>query len=260
MLVQAAARALLERRPIRLAGLVALALGLGIALAVLPLNVLGLGAAAALVVAAGIAILAEPALGLALTLIAGPFEPLEQIRLGLPIDSGQALFALTLVAYALRALGARGIPIAPAGRSAVRFSLPILVFIGVGALSFIPATDGRAWLKEVVKWIEVVVVLVLTAIEARQPRIRALLIGALFLVAAGEAVFGMYQFALRGTGPAEFALAGGRFFRASGTLEQPNPFGGYMGLSWPIAFAFACAWLAEPARLALRRDWAGVRA
>ena len=243
-------------------GLVAAAaVAAGLAIGLLPLGALAAIAGGLVVLAVIAAILIEPSIGLALTLIAGPFEPLEQVRLGLPIDSGQALFALTLGAYALRWLSA-GHPMSAVDTAALRkiiaFSAPILVFIGVGVLSFFPATDFRLWLKECVKWVEIALMLTLVAMEARAPGRRRLILAALLIVAAGEALFGVHQFAFRQTGPLEFGLPGGRFYRASGTLEQPNPFGGYMGLSWPIAFALGMTWLREPWQRLRNGDWRGV--
>jgi O-antigen ligase len=241
----------------------ALAVGVGLLVGLLPLGALA-GIAGGLILLAVIAaILIEPSVGLALTLIAGPFEPLEQVRLGLPIDSGQALFALTLGAYALRWLSARR-PFSAIDRAALKriltFSAPILIFIGVGVLSFFPATDFRLWLKECVKWVEIAIMLTLVALEARAPGRRRLILGAILLVAVGEALFGVYQFAFRQAGPLEFGLPGGRFYRASGTFEQPNPFGGYMGLSWPIAFALGMTWLRAPWQRLRNGDWRGVLA
>jgi len=241
----------------------AAAVGAGLAIGMLPLGTLAAIAGGLVALAVIGVILIEPSVGLALTLIAGPFEPLEQVRLGLPIDSGQALFALTLGAYALRWLSVRRAPNAldrAALRQILRFAAPILVFIGVGVLSFFPATDFRMWLKECAKWVEIVVMLTLVTLEARAPGRRRLILGALLIVAAGEALFGVYQFAFRQTGPLEFGLPGGRFYRASGTLEQPNPFGGYMGLSWPFAFALGLTWLGEPWRRLRKGDWRGVLA
>ncbi|MEO6060714.1 MAG: O-antigen ligase family protein [Thermoflexales bacterium] len=241
----------------------AAAVGAGLAIGLLPLGALAAVAGGLIALAVIAVVLIEPSVGLALTLIAGPFEPLEQVRLGLPIDSGQALFALTLGAYALRWLSARH-PLSPSDRAALRktltFSAPLFIFISVGVLSFFPATDFRLWLKECVKWVEIAVMLTLVALEARAPDRRRLILGAILIVAAGEALFGVYQFAFRQTGPLEFGLPGGRFYRASGTLEQPNPFGGYMGLSWPIAFAMGMAWLGEPWRRLRNGDWRGVLA
>ena len=92
----------------------AAAAGAGLAIGLLPLGALAALMGGLVVLAIAAVILIEPSVGLALTLIAGPFEPLEQVRLGLPIDSGQALFALTLGAYALqRDTGVRHIQALP---------------------------------------------------------------------------------------------------------------------------------------------------
>src|SRR5690606_29605601 len=48
------------------------------------------------------------------------------------------------------------------------------------------------------------------------------------------AVIGIWQFGLRGDGPEHFLILG-RFYRAYGTFEQPNPFGGYMALNASLA-------------------------
>jgi O-antigen ligase len=50
-----------------------------------------------------------------------------------------------------------------------------------------------------------------------------------------EGLLGIYQFLFR-VGPEGFVLFG-RYMRAYGTFLQPNPFGGYLGLSLPLAYA-----------------------
>ena len=58
-------------------------------------------------------------------------------------------------------------------------------------------------------------------------------IAALVVVMTGSALFqaamGIWQYGLRGYGPENFALEEG-LYRAYGTFEQPNPFGGFLGL------------------------------
>ena len=61
------------------------------------------------------------------------------------------------------------------------------------------------------------------------------LLGALLATGFLQACVGIWQFGLRGEGPAHFAILGGRFFRAYGTFEQPNPYAGYLGLTLPLA-------------------------
>jgi len=50
------------------------------------------------------------------------------------------------------------------------------------------------------------------------------------LAGMSQALVGIWQFGLRGDGPVHFLVLG-RFYRAYGTFEQPNPFGGFMNLS-----------------------------
>jgi putative inorganic carbon (HCO3(-)) transporter len=56
------------------------------------------------------------------------------------------------------------------------------------------------------------------------------------LLTAGisQALLGIWQFGLRGDGPDHFLILD-RFYRAFGTFQQPNPFGGFMGISAALA-------------------------
>jgi O-antigen ligase len=56
----------------------------------------------------------------------------------------------------------------------------------------------------------------------------------LLLAGLSQAAVGIWQFGLRETGPEHFEILG-RFYRAYGTFEQPNPFGGFMNLSVLLA-------------------------
>jgi O-antigen ligase len=56
----------------------------------------------------------------------------------------------------------------------------------------------------------------------------------LLLAGLSQALIGIWQFGLRGDGPEHFEILGG-FYRAYGTFEQPNPFGGYMSLAACLA-------------------------
>lgn len=222
---------------------------LGLAIALLPQSQLIILAAVVVVLFAIIAIFAEPMLGLALALIAGPFQPLERISLQLPIDSGQVVLAITFVAYGFRWLATRprrskildrvGLQKAPISdlRSPITYALS--AFIAVSLLSFLPARDFTDWANESLKWIQILLVYLLVANE-RDSRRRALFIGAVLVAAAGQAIYGIIQSDVRGFGPREFRVLGSEGgFRAYGTFEQPNPFGGYMGLTWPVAAMIA---------------------
>jgi O-antigen ligase len=52
----------------------------------------------------------------------------------------------------------------------------------------------------------------------------------LLLSGVVQASIGVWQFGLRGSGPEHFLVLD-RFYRAYGTFEQPNPFGGFMNLT-----------------------------
>ena len=208
------------------------ALLLGLAIAVLPQSQLILILIAVVALAGLALIFAEPTFGLALTLIAGPFEPYESIMLHLPISAGQALLVITLGAWVVRMIYQRRV-----GIQTGALFWPLITFVSVGALSFFAASSFELWAKECVKWGSVLLVYLFTYSHIRaNPRTRAFLLGAILMSALFEAGLGIFQFGLRGTGPQEFLISG-RFYRAYGTFEQPNPFGGYMGLTWPLAAA-----------------------
>jgi O-antigen ligase len=202
------------------------ALCIGFALARLSLLPLLVGLVGIAVV---IAILREPLIGLALTLIAAPFVALERIVLGLPLDSGQVLLLLTLGAWLLRGLARREIrlPAAP-------LTIPLLLFTGAIALSLWNAFSVAAGLTELLKWVEVIAVywfVVETVDRKKLPWLAGMVLAA----ALAQAGAGVWQFALRGIGPEHFQIPGTSFYRAYGGFEQPNPFAGYIGLTLPLA-------------------------
>lgn len=217
--------------------LLALIAGAGIAL--LPQGQLALLAGVVIALAAVLAVFAEPALGIALVMLAGPFQPLERITLQLPIDSGQVILGITLLAYLFRALLTRQLPITHYQslfsnlQSPISLSLTLFIFICL--LSFFPARDFSSWANECIKWLQLAIIALLVANEPDE-RKRVLIVGAILISAAGQALFGIVQADVRGFGPKEFQVLGSKTnFRAYGTFEQPNPFGGYMGLTWPLA-------------------------
>jgi O-antigen ligase len=96
-------------------------------------------------------------------------------------------------------------------------------------------------LKEVVKWLELLAVYLITLNSLRRQSQLAALLAALLVAGAGEALYGAYQYAT-GQGPSAFTL--GETLRAYGHFEQPNPFAGYLGTILP--FAVALSLLAQP--------------
>lgn len=211
---------------------------IGSMIALLPPSQLVLVAAMAFALIALAVVLAEPAAGLAIALIVGPLQPLERVTLQLPLDSGQIVLAVALLAYGFRWLATRRSPVR-------RLRSPIVLalgaFLAVCLLTFWPARDFGEWANECIKWSQVLIIALLVANEC-DPRRRSLLLAAVLISAAGQAIYGIVQADIRGSGPREFLVLGSETrYRAYGTFEQPNPFGGFMGLTWPVAAAVG-AW------------------
>lgn len=211
------------------------AVAVTLAAALLPLRSLGIALAVVAICTALIASFVEPSVGLALAIVAGPLQPLERIVWQLPIDSGQLLTGIALLSYALRGLAQRR-TLAVRGNTIVA---TLCVFLLIGIFSVAVARDLTEWAFECIKWLQMLLVCLIVANE-RDRRVRALILGAVLVTAFGEAVFGIVQHQVRGFGPKEFLVLGSTDrYRAYGTFEQPNPFGGYMGLTWPLAAGLA---------------------
>jgi putative inorganic carbon (HCO3(-)) transporter len=210
-----------------LAGAVALAIAL------LPLS------GAVLLVAGGIvlvAILLRPQAGVLLLVPAVPFGTLRQITLGViagRVGLTEALVFLVLAAWLMRMVARRGIRIA-----LPRLALPLTIFLGTLFLSLPGATSLQHSIKEILKWVEVMALYLLVANEMDARWTRALVF-TLLGTGALTALHGIYQFLFQ-VGPEGFVLFD-RFMRAHGTFEQPNPYGGYLGLTLPLAVGLAVA-------------------
>jgi putative inorganic carbon (HCO3(-)) transporter len=117
---------------------------------------------------------------------------------------------------------------------------PVIVavacYVVVLFLSAMTATDLGEASREVIKWLELWVLLLVAPAMVGLARARwvaaALVCGAVI-----QAIFGLYQF-VYGIGPEYFVILG-RFMRAYGSFGQPNPFGGYLGLTLPVALSLA---------------------
>ena len=218
----------------------------------LPLSQLVWAGAAVAGVGLLLLILAEPMLGLAAIILLAPLTPYTRINIDPRLDPGQILMAVWAVAVLLKLL-ARGEREMDRGigerRVLIPFRLPLspflILFLLATALSFFPAVSFLDWASEWLKWIEILVLYVAVAslnTGEHDARKRLILIGALIASAAFQGVVGWVEYT-RGYGPPEFNIPGTRFFRAYGTFEQPNPFGGYMGLLWPVVAGVALALL-----------------
>jgi len=173
--------------------------------------------------------LIEPMAGLALTLVAAPLAAYANYMTGAvlrPLDIGQVMLGLTLGAWLLRGLARREIRF-PTGP----LLWPLIVFVGWAAISLLWAPSFEYAVPEVIKWIEVIALMLIVA-EAGKKRMGWVIAGVL-VSGIFQATLGIWQARLRGIGPETFQLAE-RVYRAYGSFEQPNPYAGYIGLIWPV--------------------------
>ena len=211
---------------------IALSLVIGsLAIALLPLPVvIGVTLIAAVVVGT----LLEPGIGLFVTLIAGPWAAwMNTYYPGLlPIDAGQILVGFTLGAWVLGGLAKREfvIPRSP-------LLIPLGLFAGWAAITMLWAPDLVFGLPEVIKWVEIILVMLL-AINVAQRRGVTWILAGVFAATTLQALVGIYEARIRGEGPLGFQLSEG-VYRAYGTFEQPNPFAGFLGMALPIGVPFS---------------------
>ena len=132
----------------------AVALLLGLLLASLPLPI------AAIVIVATITFLLaliQPLFALALALLAGPLGALEQLLSGsISLDSGQLLLLLALSAWIGHSLAQRRLHIAH-----TFLNLPFFLLILVGALSLLGSQSIEVGAKELLKWLEMAVIMLM---------------------------------------------------------------------------------------------------
>lgn len=173
-------------------------------------------------------ILIDPLFGLVLALLAGPLGAVEALYVQLgPLDSGQILLLLTMACWLAKGMAAREVRIP---RS--RLTLPLLLYILLMAVTLLGARSLPVGLRELLKWVEIWLVMVMVA-DLGNGR-TAWVLAAVLLAGVSQGLLGIWQFGLRGDGPEHFLVLG-RFYRAFGTFNQPNPFGGFMNLSALLA-------------------------
>ena len=221
--------------PTRRVGLAALAVLLALLIVRLPLPLAGtlvVGAAAAVLT------LVQPLAGLGLALLLGPWGALQNVALGPTLlDAGQLALLLTLAAWLASCLARRRlvVPFTP-------LNVPWLLFVLVALVSLLDAPSVELGLVELFKWLQMGLVVWLVVDVAQDPTRRPtgpaavarVLLALLLLAGLSQALIGIWQFGLRGHGPEHFIILE-RFYRAYGTFEQPNPFGGYINLTALLA-------------------------
>ena len=184
----------------------------------------------------------EPAIGLSLAISLGPAKAyLAAARPDLPADWGQIFFAFAAAGWLARGALNRKIIIPYVG-----LFLPLGLYIGVGLFSLLPALSIEEGLKEALKWIEIAVGMVILITEMERGRVRWI-IGGILVAGLIQAAIGVWQFEFREKGPEAFRILG-THYRAYGTFEQPNPYGGFLGLIWPLAAGLAIESMKEAGR------------
>ncbi|MEO8085150.1 MAG: O-antigen ligase family protein, partial [Ardenticatenales bacterium] len=210
---------------------------LAAALAWTPLPTLALALAAAALLAA----VRFPALALAAAAALVPFGARVAPEVGgAHLTPPSPLIALAVFGVALGHLLARRRPAIPPGAAAILGACALwLCTLLLGTMA---APSVRTGLLEVVRWgvFAAAVAAAGTLSGAKGRRWGIVIIAVILASGAAEAVYGG-RLALAGIGPKSFTLANGHT-RAFGDFGQPNPFGGYMNLVWPLGVALAAEW------------------
>ena len=213
------------------------ALGLGLAVALLPL-----WAAVVLVVATAALLLTliDPLVGLGLALLAGPFGAFENRVWGNQLlDSGQLLFFVVVAVWLSKGVLRRAIKLPLSWPH-----LPLALFAGVATISLLDAPSLVLGFRELIKWVEIGLLMVMVVdLPEVSPLLRRmpaswtprLFVGILLLAGMSQALGGIWQAVIRGSGP-DFFHVSGRFYRPYGTFDQPNPFGGFVGMNACLAW------------------------
>jgi putative inorganic carbon (HCO3(-)) transporter len=185
------------------------------------------GASLVAAVATLVFIVAQPVLGLALLTAVIPLTPSGDLLAGLPVTPADGLVVALLVTFAASRAIRRQFALTVTGAFWPGVAFIVAMFISA-VVAADPATSG----KELLRWCETLGVLIVTATLCRTERARITVVSVVLLATIGEAVLGWVQFILR-RGPDGFLI--GSFLRAYGTFGQPNPFGGYLVMTLPIA-------------------------
>jgi O-antigen ligase len=167
-----------------------------------------------------------------------PFGSLYEVNVGgITVGVTEGAIGLLLTAWLARRIAMR-----ETSWTWTRLSGPLALFIGTALASFLNATALTLALKEIFKWVEFLGVLLFVANDLTRKQNQGV-VTCLLLAGIAQAALGAYQFVTR-SGPTFFMM--GRFMRAYGTFEQPNPYGGYLGLIAPLALALGLAFFERP--------------
>jgi O-antigen ligase len=210
-----------------------LAVAFGVIVAVLPVAAsLALAGVAAL----AIALLFSPQSALVLLLVCAPLRALIDVRAPglLPLDAGQIGLALVAGVWITHRV-ARKQPLLKLEMSPAL--LAVGGFVAAGAISGFSAANTGVWLNDWLKWVFAFVLMLLVLTDGRWEWA----LFALALAGIANALVGIWIY-FGGSGAEHFLISGDNY-RAFGTFEQPNPFGGFMGMLAPLMGAAAFGYL-----------------
>lgn len=193
----------------------------------------------------------DPIYGIAFALLAGPLKPVFDTYIpAFPLDPGQLFLILAVGSWLLRGLKDHAITIPGSP-----ILLPVAIFTFTALMSMMNALSFGYAVNELIKWAQILLVIVIVTDRADRKRI-PFFVGAVILSVLIQALIGLWQFGLRGDGPEHFLILGDRFYRAYGTFEQPNPFGGFLGMGLMLAIGLTLAALMKWWTSATDRDHA----
>lgn len=189
--------------------------------------------------------LVTPYVALMALLVLAPMRTLitTEAQFQLPLDIGQFALLGLILAYVVYQI-VRNQPFIATLHTPLL--IPLLAFIGITGFSAFVAISLTAWLNEWLKWVQILMLLILTLNMVRANQWEWLVFG-IVLSGVANSIVGVYQF-FGGSGALHLVI-NGRYFRAFGTFGQPNPFGGFMGLLAPIALMAALGYLVRQWKL-----------
>jgi O-antigen ligase len=179
----------------------------------------------------------RPRIALYLMPICVPWGSLDFIEFkGLRLNSADLLVIFLGIGWLL-SLGLRQ-NTGPRDREAAHIPsylvIALFVLIGTMALSMTVALNISSSLKEISKWLEVVVVILLGSQYLRSRRQIWIIVTLICLAAISQAFYGYIQ-AFFNIGPQFFIRDA--TLRVYGTFDQPNPYAGYINIPLSISLA-----------------------
>jgi O-antigen ligase len=195
-----------------------------------------------------ISVLLKPTLGIYLLIIIIPFSSRLAVSVGgFRVGLMELVLAFSILAWLLKIMASRSLANASPAIKGGPLLWPFVMFIGAMSLSWLNTLSIGASLVETIKWLEMLLLylLIVNLLPIGETKWVVLTLLVAGLVQAG---LGLYQFVFK-VGPPGFELFDGRFLRAYGTFDQPNPYGGYLGLLLPLALSLVIWSLSQPPKL-----------